>query len=214
MVEGTRKAVVMAVAAGILVMGLLGMMAVPVHAATDPIWYLDCTNPTPTLDQSNPVASGTCAATATLTASGLSGASFLVGSTSNVQITVQGAVANAGSYTLTDTTTSTTIATGTFSGAGTVAGCSAFGNTVLGSGAGNVGTKVTATDTLTLTISFTSPSGGAALCTGQAAGSNTSTSIGISAAVPEFAIGAILPVALGLFLLKAKVRFWGRQTAA
>jgi hypothetical protein len=126
-----------------------------------------------------------------------------------MQITVKDIVSISGTYSLSDTTTGgNVIGSGTFSGAGAFAGCDPR-NTVLGSGTSVVGTHVTSTDTLKLTISFTAPPGGAALCTGQTVGTNTSTSIAIPASAPEFAVAAILPVAIGLFLLKAKVRFWG-----
>src|SRR4029077_3723950 len=122
MVEGTRKAIMMTMAASFLVLGLVGMMT-PAHAAVlpdgDPIWYLNCAVPgTPTLDQSNPLVTSSCTAVATLSASGLSGATFTVGTGSNMQITVNGAVSIAGTYTLTDTTIATLVGSGTFSGAG------------------------------------------------------------------------------------------------
>lgn len=208
----------MTMAASFLVLGLVGIMATPAHAAIlpdgDPIWYLNCLVPgTPTLDQSNPFIISTCTAAATLTASGLSGATFTVGTGSNMQISVNGGVAGgvsvSGSYSLTDTTTGgNTIGSGTFTGSGNFPDCDAR-NTVLGFGTAGTGTHVAATDTLRLTISFSSPSGGASLCSGQTLTTNASTSVAIPASAPEFAVAAILPVAIGLFLLKAKVRFWG-----
>jgi len=188
------------VLASLVSLALVGGLATPVMAQTDPIYYVDCSAPgtdpgTYLLTVVTPAAGTRCASSGTdpgpylLVATGSAGSTYLVGSVSNGAVYLSGiALGVSGTYTLVDETTGgNTIASGSFSGTTTGEGCSPS-NQLAASGSGVDGTSVTSTDTLQLTLSFDTP---VTVCTGSD-GFSQFTPTQVSVPVPEF--GSLAPL--------------------
>jgi hypothetical protein len=207
LVSGTRKAAVMTVATGIFVMGLMGMLAVPVYAADgpDPTYFVDCSVATPTLTLLAPIVSGTCAPGATVVATGPAGAAYVVGSLSNIVIYISGVVSGVtATYLLTDTTAGgATVASGSVPSTTTAfPGCDLRNTLTSIAGTGNAGQHVGSGDTLMLTLTF---SKSVTVCTGTTPSQLTPTAVSVTSAVPEFAVLGLVP-AIGLLALAMRAR--------
>jgi hypothetical protein len=199
-----RKAMVMSVASGILVMGLLGLMAVPVSANTsDPSYFLNCISSgtvtgTVGLQEGITPTATTCTSTGTLKASGLAVTGYTVGSVSNGVVYVNTAGASSGTYLLVDcgssTTcaTSTTIGSGSFSGTVAATGCSGV-NSILYSGVGNTGAVVKSGDIMELTLTINNAA--VSFCSGSTGTLLTPTAVNTVATIPtgapQFPAGSV-----------------------
>lgn len=199
-------------------LGLLSIAAPAAVASSGPSWYINCavqhlgiyqlTNSPPSTQAKCKGTSGSVNIFSFQL--NYAGATFTVGSGTSAQIFFAATAAGAmsGTWVLKDMATSQTISSGSFSAsASDTTGSCSTSNQVTASGTANSGKVVTNGDAMRMTISYTATGGGVfSLCSGGSSPSSTDTQVGVSAAVPEFGVGAVLPAALALLLLRLKLR--------
>ncbi len=202
-----------------MIVGILPIVATPVSANSDPSWYINCAVHIGLLYQltnNAPVTQAQCAGTSgsiNVFSFQLSygDPTFTVGASSNAQIffaaTAAGSIS--GTWVLNDVSTGKTISSGSFSGSATdTTGACSILNTLTAPGTANTGQVVTNGDTMRMTISYTATGGGTfSICSGGTSPSSTDTQVGVSdTPVPEFGLAALVPAALGFFLLSLRTR--------